>query len=175
MKSHGRRPTEPLGEAALYEYAVKALGRRMRTVQEIERLLRGRVESGEPGEAKIFAVLARLKERRYLDDSVYAMTYARLRREEGFGRLRIERDMSRRGISTDDSQAALEAACADSDEEQLARRFLARKHLSEPRTPTETARVMRRLISAGFSWSIVTRVMKTWHIDVDETDLPAPE
>ena len=47
-------------EAGLYEYAVKALGRRMRTEAELRRLMHARVEPGPSGEAVIAAVLARL-------------------------------------------------------------------------------------------------------------------
>ncbi len=48
-----KKQATPLEENALYDYAVKALGRRMRTVAELKRLMRSRVESGEQGEAKI--------------------------------------------------------------------------------------------------------------------------
>lgn len=176
MKRRQARSAGPLDEAALYDYAVKALGRRMRTVREIERLLRPRVEPDASGEAKVAAVVARLKTQRYLDDSAYAMTYARLRREnEGFGRYRVERDMTRKGIATGEAHAALDATYEGSDEEQLARRFLARKRLTEPHTPAETARILRRLVAAGFSYSTITAVLKSWNIDVDETDLPSPD
>ena len=60
---------EPLGEAGLYDYAVKALGRQMRTEAELRRLMGTRAEPGEHGEAAVQAVLARLKQNHYLDDS----------------------------------------------------------------------------------------------------------
>ena len=41
------RVREPLEEAALYEYALGALGRRMRTIAELRRLMAARVEKGE--------------------------------------------------------------------------------------------------------------------------------
>ena len=41
----------PLNEAGLYDYAVKALGRQMRTEAELRRLMKARVEPGERGEA----------------------------------------------------------------------------------------------------------------------------
>ena len=65
----------------LYDYAVKALGRAMRTEAELRRLMRTRVEPGERGEAVVNAVVARLKEYGYLDDAAFAETYARLRQE----------------------------------------------------------------------------------------------
>src|SRR5271155_5247434 len=98
--STNRKPKkpEPLAEAALYDYAVRALGRRMRTVAELKRLMKTRVEAGESGEAKMSAVVARLKQQRYLDDSTYATTYTRLRQEnEKFGQRRVRQELSRKG------------------------------------------------------------------------------
>src|ERR1700739_2841813 len=93
-----KQPT-PLDEAALYDYAVKALGRRMRTVAELKRLMRSRVESGERGEAKIERVIARLKEQRYLSDTGYASSYARMRQEnQSFGRRRVQQDLVQKGV-----------------------------------------------------------------------------
>src|SRR3974390_2394329 len=76
-----RKSREFLNENGLYDYAVKALGRRMRREVELQRLMRARVEPGERGEAVIRGVVARLKEYGYLDDAAFAETYARLRQE----------------------------------------------------------------------------------------------
>ena len=51
----GGKSTNPrafLNEAGLYDYAVKALGRRMRSEAELQRLMKTRVEPGEQGEAR---------------------------------------------------------------------------------------------------------------------------
>jgi len=77
----GTKKKKPLGEAELYTYAVKALGRQMRTEVELRRLMSARAEAGERGQATVKAVIARLKERRYLDDQSYAETFVRLRQE----------------------------------------------------------------------------------------------
>lgn len=168
-----RLPAEPPGEPALYDCALRALGHRMRTAEEIRRMLRTRVEQGPAGEEKVAAVIARLEERRYLDDHAYAATYARLRRDnDGLGRGRVLRDLRRKGIAAEEAEAALEAVYADLSEEDLVRQFLARKRLTEPHTPTEKARILRRLVAAGFSYSSISAVLKAWHIDLDETDLP---
>src|SRR5271163_2987666 len=60
MSFKPRKKPESLDEAQLYEYAVAALGRRMRTVTELKRLMRNRVEEGETGATKIIAVVHRL-------------------------------------------------------------------------------------------------------------------
>lgn len=173
-----RRKTsaEPLDEAALYEYALRALGHRMRTAEEIKRMLRTRVEHDPAGEEKITSVITRLEQRRYLDDRTYAATYARLRREnDGLGQGRVLRDLRRKGIAAEEAEAALEAVYAGTSEADLVRQFLARKRLTEPHTPSEKARILRRLMTAGFSYSAISTVLKAWQIDIDETDLPSRE
>src|ERR1035437_4414509 len=73
-------------EQALYDYAVGALGRRMRTVAELKRLMRPRVRHQPEGELLIEVVVARLKEQRYLNDAGYAAAYSSFRKEnEKFG------------------------------------------------------------------------------------------
>ena len=44
-----KKKPAPLDENALYDYAVVALGRRMRTVAELKRLMKSKVEPGERG------------------------------------------------------------------------------------------------------------------------------
>ena len=73
------KPREPLNETGLYDYAVKSLGRHMRTEAELRRLMQRRVDPGERGELVIAVVLARLKENGYLNDAAFAETYTRLR------------------------------------------------------------------------------------------------
>jgi len=81
MFGRSRKTPAPLDEEALYNYAVKLLGQQMRTVADVTRLLRRRVETGELGATKVAAVIARLIERKYLDDTGYAQDYAKLRQE----------------------------------------------------------------------------------------------
>ncbi|MGA8160085.1 MAG: RecX family transcriptional regulator, partial [Acidobacteriaceae bacterium] len=98
MRSRTRKPAV-LDEPALYDYAVRLLGQQMRTVAEVKRLLRRRVEPGEPGDAKMNAVVSRLKEHRYLDDATYAQDYTRLRQENAsLGRRRVQQDLMRKGV-----------------------------------------------------------------------------
>src|SRR5260370_41563088 len=70
-------------EDELYEYAVGALARRMRTVAELKRLFRARVEDSESeyGQTLVELVIRRLKDRGYLNDSQYAAYFSSLRRE----------------------------------------------------------------------------------------------
>ena len=164
--NRAKRKSAPLDEPALYDYAIKALGRRMRTVVELKRLMRSRVESGEPGEAKIERVIARLKAQRYLNDTSYASSYARLRQEnQSFGKRRVQQDLVQKGVHSEVIAKTLDAAYVDVNEEELARRHLERKRIPKPANEKEAARIMRMLVRAGFSTGVIFRILKKWNVD----------
>ena len=175
-------PRPALDEAALYEYAVRSLGSKMRTVAELKRLMRLRVEPGETGEAKMNAVVARLKEHHYLNDTRYAADYTRMRLDnERFGRRRVQQDLIQRGVHSDIIGKTLDAAYAELPEPELARRYIERKRLRKPANQKETARIVRSMVRAGFSVATIFAVLKDWHVEeealesIAEIDLDSPE
>ena len=160
-----KKQVAPLEEAALHEYALKALGRRMRSESDLRRLMQAKVEREPSGAAKIAAVLARLKEYGYLDDSQFAETYTRLRQEnEKFGQRRVRQDLSQKGVSQQIITDTIETRYADVSEEALARQHLERKRIRKPENEKETARVMRRLVAAGFSTGVIYKILRQWDI-----------
>ncbi|MGB6870958.1 MAG: regulatory protein RecX [Acidobacteriaceae bacterium] len=164
MRSRTRKPAV-LDEPALYDYAVRLLGQQMRTVAEVKRLLRRRVEPGEPGDAKMNTVVSRLKEHRYLDDAAYAQDYTRLRQENAsLGRRRVQQDLMRKGVQATLIARTLEISYESVDEEELARRHLERKRVQKPQNDKEAARVMRMLARAGFSTAIIYRILRRWEV-----------
>ena len=166
------KPKAFLNENGLYDYAVKSLGRSMRTEAELRRLMRARVEPGERGEAVITAVVSRLKEQRYLDDQSFAETYTRLRQEnEKLGQRSVRQKLAQKGVPAHIANQAVEARYSNSDEEALARKHLERKRIAKPANDKETARVMRRLVAAGFSTSVIYKILRQW--DVPEEALSA--
>ena len=159
------KPKRQLNEAGLYDYAIQALGRHMRTEAELRRLMRVRVEPGEHGDAIIDAAIARLKGNGYLDDVAYAEIYARLRQQnEKLGQRRVRQSLSQKGIAAQIVTEAIEARYADTDEEALARQHLERKRIRKPENEKETARVMRRLVAAGFSTSVIYKILRQWNV-----------
>ena len=159
------KPREFLNEAGLYDYAVKALGRQMRTEAELRRLMHQRVEPGERGDAVIAAVVARLKERHYLDDQSYAETFTRLRKEnQKFGALRVRQDLRQKGISASLTEQTVDASYSQTNEETIARQHLERKRIKKPENEKETARVMRRLVAAGFSTGVIYKILHQWNV-----------
>jgi regulatory protein len=171
-----RKKPEPLDETALYQYAVGALARQMRTVAELKRLMSRRVEPGESGEAKVVAVVARLLDQRYLDDPAFASTYTRLRQEnQSFGKRRVQQELTRKGVQGELAASTIESAYAEVSEEDLVRRYIARKRIAKPEDEKQTARLIRRLVGAGFSFAIISKLLKTWEIDCSEADLVLPD
>ena len=163
---------EPLTEPALYDYAVKALGRHMRTEVELRRLMQTRVEPGERGLAIVAAVVARLKEQRYLDDKSYAETFTRLRHEnEKLGRRNVQQKLAQKGVPRVIAEQAVDARYAGTNEEALAHQYLDRKRIPKPESPKDTARVMRRLVAAGFSTGVIYKILRQW--DVPDESLAA--
>jgi regulatory protein len=158
-----RKTAAPLNEASLYEYAVKALGRRMRTEAELRRLMSARVEPGESGDELINAVVARLREHGYLNDQAYAEVYARLRHEnEKLGARKVTQSLNQKGVAREIVEQTIEARYGGQDEAALVREHLERKRIAQPTNEKETARVMRRLVAAGFSTGAIYKVLRQW-------------
>jgi len=161
-----KRTAKVYDEELLYEYAIGALGRRMRTVAEIKRLMRNRVATQDNRDALIELVVARLKTQKYLNDSSYAESYSRFRKEnEKFGRLRVVQDLKVKGVHGDVIEKAVHAAYADVNEEQLARAFLRRKRIAKPADQKQSARVFRTLVRGGFASRVIFRILKKWDVD----------
>ena len=162
-------------EDELYQYAISALGRRMRSVAELKRLLRQRVEKDtELGQTLVEIVIRRLKDQGYLSDAKYAAAYSAFRRDnEKFGRRRVITDLKAKGVHGEVLDKAVEHAYAEVDEEKLAREHLRKKRLKKPGNQKEAARIFRQLMRAGFGAKTIFKILKKW--DVDEEMMEALE
>jgi regulatory protein len=139
----------------------------MRTVAELKRLMSRRVEQGEAGETKMEAVVARLADQHYLDDRAFASTYTRLRQEnQSFGKRRVQQELTRKGVQAELVASTLENAYAQVSEDELVRRYVARKRIKKPQDEKETTRLVRRLVGAGFSFAIISTLLKSWELDL---------
>jgi regulatory protein len=168
------KPREFLNETGLYDYAIKALGRRMRSEADLRRLMQQRAEPGERGQAVISAVVARLKEYGFLNDQSFAETYARLRQQnEKLGQRRVKQDLKQKGLHDALIAETIQARYGQTNEEALAREHLERKRIRKPENEKETARIMRRLVAAGFSAGVIYKILRQW--DVPEEALAALE
>lgn len=157
-----KRPKQTLDEAALYDYAVGALGRRMRSVAELKRLMRNRC----PEESLIDKIITRLKDQKYLNDSSYAAAYTAFRRDnEKFGPRRIITDLKVKGVHTDVIEKAVDDGYAGVNEEEQARAFLRRKRIAKPENNRQAARIFRALMRAGFRTGVAIKLLKNWEVE----------
>jgi len=158
-------------EDELYEYAVGALARRMRTIAELKRLMRARVEDAESeyGQTLVELVIRRLKDQGYLNDSQYAASFTSLRRDnQRFGRMRVITDLKAKGVHAALIEKAVDAAYEGVNEEKLAREYLHKKRLAKPKDQRQAARIFRQLTRAGFRSKTIFTILKRWDVD-DET------
>jgi len=163
-------------EDELYEYAVGALARRMRTVAELKRLMRARIEEPESeyGETLVELVIRRLKDQGYLNDSHYAAYYSSMRRDnQKFGRARVITELKTRGVHGSVIDKAIEAAYGGVSEEKQAREYLHKKRMEKPKDQKHVARIFRQMVRAGFRTKTIFTILKKW--DVDEETLTALE
>jgi len=147
----------------------------MRTERELRRLMQKRAVEGDEGERAMDTVVARLKELNYLSDVRFATDYTRLRKEgEKFGRRRVQQDLAAKGVAAETVGAAIGAAYEGVDEVELARQYIARKRMKQPageKAKQESARVMGRLLRAGFSAGTVFKVLREWGVAVEEFEV----
>ena len=158
-------------EDELYDYAVAALARRMRTVAELKRLMRARVEEPESeyAETLVELVIRRLKDQGYLNDSNYAAYYSSIRRDnQKFGRGRVITELKTRGVHASVIEKAVDTAYDGVNEEKQAREYLRKKRMEKPKDQKETARIFRHLMRAGFGTRTIFAILKKWDVD-DET------
>jgi regulatory protein len=169
------RPRKLYSESELYEYAVSALARRMRTVAELKRLLRQRVEADtEIGQTLVELIIRKLKDQGYLNDSKYAAAFSSYRRDnEKFGRQRVILDLKGKGVHAEVIEKAVGTVYEEVDQEKQARAYLKRKRLQKPKDQRQAARIFRQLVRAGFRSKAIFSILKKW--DVEDEVLTALE
>ena len=160
-----RRQLETEGE--LYEYAVGALARRMRSVAELKRLLRQRVDPNtEIGQTLVDLIIRRLKDQGYLNDARYAASYSALRRDnEKFGRRRVITELKIKGVHGDVLDGAVESAYSEINDQRQAREYLRRKRVQKPKDRKQAARIFRQLIRAGFTSKTIFNILRKWDVE----------
>jgi regulatory protein len=171
LNDRPKKSREPLTEAALFDYATASLGRRAQTVAELKRKLRNRVEPGEAGEQTIGAVVRKLKEYGFLNDASFAADFTRLRQEnDKFGRRRVQQGLMQKDVHPELVSSTLDVAYENVNEEQLARAYIERKRMAQPKDKKEAARTVRRLIAAGFAPPTVFKMLRNWMPDEDSLE-----
>jgi regulatory protein len=163
-------------EDELYAAALRALMRRAHSIHEMREYLARRSDSPD----QISAVVAKLRERAYLDDARYALDYARSHAQSRRqGRFRIARELRARGVPDRYIEAALDAVFAETDESSLVRARLKRRlaHVRGPLDQRKLASLYSSLLRAGFSSDIIrTEIRVATSVSVPESaEVPPPE
>ena len=152
-KLAARLTKQKLDADELFEYAVRCLGRRPFSSDELAMKLRLRAARVTDVEAAI----ARLKELGYLDDRRFAETFALYRAEnDGFGRMRVLSDLRARRVPPKIAEKAVAQVFEDKSESDLIDAYIERRMPSlrsgiKVEDERELARAYGRLRRAGFS------------------------
>jgi regulatory protein len=141
-------------EEELYAAALRALMRRAHSIHEMRGYLARRADDAD----LVSRVVAKLRERTYLDDARYALDYARTHAQSRRqGRFRIARELRTRGVPDRYIEAALDAVFSETDESSLIRARLKRRlaHLRGPLDQRKMASLYSSLLRAGFSADVI--------------------
>ena len=156
------RVPRKLSAEPLYDYALRALGRRSHTKAELETKLTGRCAD----ERDVPAVLERLVAHGYLNDERVAESHATFRRDHALlGQKRVLQELRRRGVSEATAEGTVAEAYRESSDAELAREFLRRKLGSRFETDRisdrkELGRLFRALARAGFATGTISEALR---------------
>ena len=156
-------------EEELYAAAIRALMRRAFSVSE----MRKKLELKAADVALVGPVLARLREKKYLDDARYAKEFARTRSAQRTqGKFRIVRELRGRGISDANIESACEEAFAENSEADLVKKRLARKLklIRGPLDERKRASIYGSLLRSGFSSDLIRKAMREAAAEVNIAD-----
>jgi regulatory protein len=159
-----------LDAAALWAYAVRALGGRAQSSGQLKARLRERAEKA----GDVDAVMARLKDLGYLNDRQFAESFAVSRLENRkLGPRRVLHDLRARRVAPALAGETVNRIYRDVDEAELIDEYLRRKLRLAERPDLladekQFAAAFRRLIHAGFSRAAVVSALKRYASDAEK-------
>ncbi len=164
----------------LLDYALRSLSARALSSSEIRMKLHRRAATP----TDVDEVLTKLADAGYLNDERFAEAYAAARRDnQGFGQMRVLRDLRTRRVSGDIADAAVKTAFEETNETTMVEHYLARKYraVDLPQFLTaekNLASAYRRLRTAGFSSRSSIEVLKRYAAragELEDSDPPEEE
>lgn len=144
-------------DAICYAVLVDMLARRDHAEAEARRKL----ELAGYRAASIDMALSRAREARFLNDERFAVSFIEERLQRGWGRRKIERELSARGVALDAVPGYPDAFFSDESDVERAQAVLARKRVPEERA---FEKLVRHLMGKGFSYSVASQAAR-WRID----------
>jgi regulatory protein len=151
-----------LDQASLWDYALRVLGRRAHSAGEIQQKLGRRAD--KPGDIPV--VMAKLREYGFADDQKFSEAFSASRlNNDGFGKMRVLRDLRTKRVPQKVAEAAIEKTFAGTSEQQLIDQFLARKYRSRNlheflQEDKNMNSAYRKLRLAGFSSAATLTALK---------------
>ncbi|PYS85278.1 MAG: hypothetical protein DMF70_04555 [Acidobacteria bacterium] len=139
----------------VFQRAAKLLAAKPRSVEELrERLLEGRGAT----KGAVEAVIVRLREYGYLDDTKFAHSFASLRvQQRPIGRQRLQRDLWLKKIDKQTADAALDQVFAATPEAEMIERAIAKRVRlrGKPKTRADAKKLFDYLLRQGFAFELV--------------------
>ena len=173
----GPRKPRKLDADALWEYALRVLGQRAQSTSEVKQKLARRANQL----ADVAAVMAKLREYGLTDDLKFSEACAASRlQNQGFGRVRVLRDLRSKRVSSTVAETVVDKTFAGTEERDLIEKFLARKYRGKNlaqllKDQKQLAGAYRRLRTAGFSSSASISVLKQYAQTVEDWAEPEEE
>lgn len=152
LRVNAREATQP----TLRSRALRLLGRRELSRQELEKRLSAYVDPDNPCELDV--LLGELSERGWVSDVRYAEAIVRGRKDR-YGKRAIDQRLKQAGVSEENRVSALAGMDAD-HELATAVSLLRRKFRGPPDDDKEKARQVRFLQARGYSLNLALRVLK---------------
>ena len=137
---------------------MRYLGHRGRCAAEVENYLRHHGVT----DTVIDATLEKLRRLSYIDDEAFARNWALSRvQNQGYGAQRIEQELKAKGVGDSAIHAVIREIFAQENEEERARKILAKRfmheNLEEPRTLRRAAAFLQR---RGYSSKVIFELLR---------------
>ena len=154
------RLSELSANSLTLEKAIRLLSYRQMSGKELRRKLIEKGASQDTAEA----VVQKLYDLRLLDDESYAASVIRHYSQKSYGASRLRAELSRRGISREIQEAALDSAPDNTDRLDA---LLSRK-LKDPNDRAEVRKVSAALYRRGFSWDEIHAALNRYEINTED-------
>jgi len=156
MRNKTTKPTLPC-----YDKALDLLARRAHSRAELGRKLSERGYEGD----ELEATLERLSEARLLDDRAYAERQTeRMLQGKGFAPRRIAQELRKRGVESEDIDAAVDSL-EDYDPREAIAALLERKFARSLDTEQGRRRTVNALVRMGYGWGDIRGAMREYETE----------
>lgn len=141
----------------LYQRALEWVLVRPRSEKEVRDYLCKKVFEKKLDKNYIDSIVAKLKEKKYLDDLSFAKWYVENRFvKKGVSQKRLKMELMKKGISAEISGAVL---VARNDEEEIL------KIIAKKRAKYDDEKLIQYLCRQGFSWSLASELVRSYEKD----------